>query len=719
MKKFLSLTLTLAILLTVIVVGIASASAQSFDTAIKIGGVTYVADIGDTFTYTVTLTSDKLLSAGQIEIPANFTVLKGDTEAALNENIEDTAPIIADTAQVVRFDAASKKGLVGYAVNFATDGSYDFTAAKTAVTMNFTVQKAGTVDMTPVLREFVDSDLNDLIDINGNVVSGNVTASAAVNLAVQNNNSVKAPRISSFGNTAAGLRVNWKAVSGAGYYRVFRLNNGRWATVGTVNTNYFVDKNVTSGTAYTYTVRAMDAKAKSFVSAYVTAGWTFTYIAQPAIKGFESTKEGLTLSWDAVDGAAAYRIVRKNGTKWTTLADTEGTSYLDADVVLGTQYTYTIRCLNKKGAFASSYHTAGFSSYFLGAPQMKSVGNYYGYVSVRWNALTGAEKYRVFRRTADTDWYEIADTADAYYNDRVVDSGTTYFYTVRCISADGTRYTSPRDEAGMSVHYIAPPVINKFNNTAAGTVISWAAVEGAEKYRVFRMNAKNKWQTVADTTEPTYTDTNVKSGTAYTYTVRCVSADGKAFTSAYNTKGWKNTYLAAPTVTAVGNYVGYVRVNWAKVNGAAKYRVFRKTGDGGWQKIGDTTGLYWNDKTVVSGTNYRYTVRCISADGRAYTSPFNNGRAIKYIAAPAIRSLAKVSGGVKLTWTKSNGAAKYRIFRKVGSGSWAKLADTTALTWTDKTVRSGYKYSYTVRCITADGKAFTSAYNTTGKSITY
>ena len=88
MKKFLSLTLTLSILLTVIVVGIASASAQSFDTAIKIGGVTDVADIGDTFTYTVTLTSDKLLSAGQIEIPANFTVLKGDTEAALNDLLE-------------------------------------------------------------------------------------------------------------------------------------------------------------------------------------------------------------------------------------------------------------------------------------------------------------------------------------------------------------------------------------------------------------------------------------------------------------------------------------------------------------------------------------------------------------------------------------------------------------------------------------------------------
>ena len=54
----------------------------------------------------------------------------------------------------------------------------------------------------------------------------------------------------------------------------------------------------------------------------------------------------------------------------------------------------------------------------------------------------------------------------------------------------------------------------------------------------------------------------------------------------------------------------------------------------------------------------------------------------------------------------------------VGTGSWSKLADTTALTYIDKTAKSGTRYIYTVRCINSTGKAYTSAYNTTGLAIT-
>ena len=76
-----------------------------------------------------------------------------------------------------------------------------------------------------------------------------------------------------------------------------------------------------------------------------------------------------------------------------------------------------------------------------------------------------------------------------------------------------------------------------------------------------------------------------------------------------------------------------------------------------------------------------------------------------------------MTGGIKVTWSKSAGAAKYRVFRKTGSGKWVTLADTTALSYVDKTAKKGTKYTYTVRCVSADGKTFTSAYNTTGLSI--
>jgi fibronectin type 3 domain-containing protein len=72
---------------------------------------------------------------------------------------------------------------------------------------------------------------------------------------------------------------------------------------------------------------------------------------------------------------------------------------------------------------------------------------------------------------------------------------------------------------------------------------------------------------------------------------------------------------------------------------------------------------------------------------------------------------------VKLTWKKSAGAAKYRVLRKTGKGKWVKVGDTTKLTFVDKKAKKGVKYTYTVRCVTKNGKSFTSGYNTKGLSI--
>ena len=717
MKKVVSLVLTMALLLTAVVVGTVTASAQSYDTAIKVGSTTYVADVGDTFTYTVSIKSDRPLSTGQLELPVDFAILSGDSEANLNEYIEETMPIVGDTGLVKRFDTANLWGLKGYVFNFATAGSYDFSASKVAFTLRFKVLKAGSVTLDPALGEFIDANGNDMIDYEGKVVAGNIETSVAVSLAKDNKYSVKAPQITSFGNYANGLRVNWKAVDGAGKYRVFKLVDGRWKTLATVATTYYLDTTAVSGAEHTYTVRAMDAQGKSFVSDYSNAGWTSVFVGQPAITGFDSQTAGLKVTWGKVAGAAGYRVYRKNGSKWATLEDVESNTYIDTDVEPGTAYTYTVRCLNVKGALVSAYNTTGWTSYYLGAPVMTSAASVYGGVTVKWQKMTGAEKYRVFRKTEDTGWYKIGDTTAVTYTDKVVDSDITYYYTARCITADGKKYTSPYDTEGVSVHYLAAPVISKMENVAKGTTLTWSPVAGVHNYRVFMKNGG--WKKVADTTDTSYTVTGLTAGTAYSFTVRGISEDGSSFVTPYNGTGWKNTFLSAPVLSSVANANGGVAVKWAAVKGAAKYRIFRKT-TGGWAKLADTTAVGYTDKTAKSGTTYSYTVRCISANGKAFTSAYDTkGKSVHYIAAPVLRSVAKVSGGVKFTFNKSAGAAKYRIFRKTGNGSWQKLADTTSNTYTDKTVKSGTKYAYTARCITANGRTFTSAYNTRGLAITY
>ena len=73
---------------------------------------------------------------------------------------------------------------------------------------------------------------------------------------------------------------------------------------------------------------------------------------------------------------------------------------------------------------------------------------------------------------------------------------------------------------------------------------------------------------IADTTSLTYTDKSAKSGTKYTYTVRCISSDGKQYTSWYNTTGKFTVFAARPVIGSISSpKAKQLTVKWKKVTG--------------------------------------------------------------------------------------------------------------------------------------------------------
>jgi hypothetical protein len=123
------------------------------------------------------------------------------------------------------------------------------------------------------------------------------------------------------------------------------------------------------------------------------------------------------------------------------------------------------------------------------------------------------------------------------------------------------------------------------------------------------------------------------------------------------------------------------------------------------------------DRTIKPGVKYTYTVQCLDRDGQLIGAFHSKGKSIRYIAPPVLSKVQNVKRGVKVTWQKSAGAVKYRVFRKTGNGKWQKVGDTAKLTFVDKHVKKGVKYTYTVRCISKNSKSYTSAYDTKGMTI--
>lgn len=161
--------------------------------------------------------------------------------------------------------------------------------------------------------------------------------------------------------------------------------------------------------------------------------------------------------------------------------------------------------------------------------------------------------------------------------------------------------------------------------------INWQASDGAEKYRVYRLNDEGKWVKLADTTAVSYIDRTAESGKTYTYTVKCVNKEGTAAVSAFDTTGKKIKFIAAPVISSITKTSKSITIKWNKPEGSTNhYKIYWKNESGNWIPIATTNTTSFTDYDVEAGTKYTYTVRVISADEKTNLSGYNAGKSITF-----------------------------------------------------------------------------------------
>lgn len=349
------------------------------------------------------------------------------------------------------------------------------------------------------------------------------------------------PKLDKVSNSPDGITISWIGVRGAAKYRVYYKGGSQtsWKALADTASTSYLFKKAAYQTAYTFTVRAKD-NAGNIVSDYDHTGLKITYQIAPRVAA--STSGGrITLTWDAVPKTAKYRVYIKGGayTKYVRLTDTADTVFNYTDGTPGTAYSFAVRCIDANNTFNSD--PASVRATFIAAtPVVSKLQNTATGIRLDWGAVKGAAKYCVFVKR-DSRWKKLALTASTYYIDTNVTSGTEYTYTVRCMTADGKTFTGGYNSVGWTATYLSVPQITKKESAANGVKLTWKAVPGAERYRVFVKNG-TRWKKIGDTASTSIVHTAAVSGTSYTYTVRCISADGSAYVSAYNGSGWSFTY---------------------------------------------------------------------------------------------------------------------------------------------------------------------------------
>lgn len=328
-------------------------------------------------------------------------------------------------------------------------------------------------------------------------------------------------------------------------------------------------------------------------------------------------------------------------------------------------------------------------------------------MKITWGQVPTATKYNVYRRAAGEKSWKYLTTlgADATsYTDTTPKSGTYYAYTVKC--GDG-KNVSLYNKKGLLTYYIAQPKIKGVAGvySSGAAQLKWEAVNGAKGYYIYRKGgslSNYDWKliaTIKNGKTTSYIDYKATSSDwNYTYTVKAFN--GK-YNSSHNAAGVEFNYIPAPKITKVGPHQNGVEITWnAPATNVTKYYVYRKNG-ASWKLVGTTTATSFVDKSVASNNTYTYTVK---AACKTNVGAFNQkGVSVKYIATPKLKSLSfdySYRGIVK--WEPVNGAAGYKIYRKVNDGkSWYLLATVKngkASSYTDTMKKySGAKYTYTVR----------------------
>ena len=511
------------------------------------------------------------------------------------------------------------------------------------------------------------------------------------------------PQISGFSNTSTGTKISWNSYSGAVKYRVYVFNGKSWSRVGESTTTNFTHNSLRNGVTYRYTVRAMD-KNNKFVSDYNKEGYSNTFFAPPVISSLQNVFGGVTVKWSKNSAIDSYRIYRKTkNTGWKRIGTSDSGSFTDTTAASGINYTYTLRALDAENNFVS-YCNGGKSVTYVKAPTINKIENTVTGSKISWGKCSGASKYRVYY-LKNRSWKALGNTTATSFTHNKLKSETKYTYTVRCLDSKGN-FVSGYDKNGTSNIFLNPPKISSLANINGGVEIKWNTLKYADGYRVYRKTKNTGWTRIGNTEDNTFKDTNVKSGTAYTYTVRCVDEDGNF--ASYFDNGKSVTFVKTPTINKIENTATGSKISWGKCSGASKYRVYYLK-NRSWKALGNTTATSFTHNKLKSETKYTYTVRCLDSKGNFASGYDKNGTSNTFIAPPAISKVSKAANGNLVKWNRVPDAAGYRLYRKTVNTSWSRLADVTEGTsYTDTSAKKGNVYSYTLRCLDKNGNLISS-----------
>ena len=357
--------------------------------------------------------------------------------------------------------------------------------------------------------------------------------------------------------------LSWNAVEGASSYNLYRAENAIPAEDAGhlkdgIKATHYTDEGMVDGKRYQYQVSAVDAGGT--VGRRSEAIPMIPLPRKPATpKSLETnlSNQQITLTWNAVAGANLYRVYRD--CEIIHVGEVTEATFTDMGLTNGQSYTYTVSsvidlldqdcaCTVNSDKSESITAVVPTSQSIMGVPSNARGTIENGRVTLRWNGVVGANRYKVYR-----DNNSVGEVTETTFTDTGLTNGS-YNYTISSINTSGVEstqspsimLTSLPDKPDTPVHLVA-------SSGDQQITLTWDAVMGVDLYRVYRNGVAIH---VAEVTEAAWIDGDLKYGDTYTYTVSSVINFRQA--CAGKVEGDKSEQIQGSPRTVVVDYLSFI-----------------------------------------------------------------------------------------------------------------------------------------------------------------
>jgi RHS repeat-associated protein len=374
--------------------------------------------------------------------------------------------------------------------------------------------------------------------------------------------------------------------------------------------------------------------------------------------------------------------------------------------------------------------------------------------TLNWTASSdnvGVATYRVERcqGASCTAFVEVATPNTAPYWDSGLARATTYRYRMRAADAagnlstyssiasattlNGADTTQPTAPTNLVALAVSPNQIN----------LTWTASTdnaGVVGYRVMRCTAPvclfSQFSQIGNPTGTSFSDTGLSPKTQAQYFVYATDAAGNTAPSAIATATTLDTNAPSTpgslTVRAVSS--SQINLTWSASTdntGITGYQVVRCQGLACTPnfQVGTAPGTTFSDTGLATGASYSYRVRAVNTSSAvsAYsnlasaTTPYISADTTPPTAPSGLAATSASSSQINLTWAASTddvGVTGYQLDRCQGTGcsTFAQLATTIGISFSDTGLSPGISYSYRSRATDAAGNL--SAYSNVASATT-